>query len=226
MATKYPKISLFILFLFFFNSYSCIEKGCNSANTSSNTSNDTVIVKNVDLLNQINPLTHDGKINIVVEIPAGTTAKWQLDKSSGNIKWEVVNNKYRIVNYLAYPVNYGFVPGTILSKENGGDGDPLDAMILGSALERGEIVACDIIGVLRMLDNEEYDDKLIAITENSPFFGIQSIAELDEKFPGVSQIISTWFENYKGMGVVKVIGYEERKEAINIIEKAISEFSK
>ena len=53
------------------------------------------------------PVNADGTINVVVEIPAGTNAKWEVCNPDGAMEWELVNGRPRIVNYLPYPGNYG-----------------------------------------------------------------------------------------------------------------------
>ncbi|MCK5820516.1 MAG: inorganic diphosphatase [Bacteroidales bacterium] len=118
------------------------------------------------------PLMEDGKIQAVVEIPAGTLDKWEVDKETGYLKWEIRDGKPRVVQYLGYPGNYGMIPRTLLSKESGGDGDPLDVIVLGQPVERGSIVKAQLIGVLKLLDGGEQDDKLIAVLDGSPFSGI------------------------------------------------------
>jgi len=79
-----------------------------------------------NLIDDIEPKTVAGMINAVIEIPSGTVAKWEVEKSNGSLEWEVVNGKNRVVDYLGYPGNYGMIPQTLLPKELGGDGDPLD----------------------------------------------------------------------------------------------------
>ena len=94
----------------------------------------------INLLSDINPDFENGFVNAVVEIPSGTTEKWEVNKASGQVSWEKRNNVGRVVNYLGYPGNYGMIPQTFLNKENGGDGDPLDIVVLGPSLERGAVV--------------------------------------------------------------------------------------
>jgi inorganic pyrophosphatase len=71
----------------------------------------------------------DGLVNAVVEIPAGECEKWEV-KSDGVMRWDMKDDKPRTVKYLGYPCNYGMVPRTKLGKELGGDGDPLDMLVL------------------------------------------------------------------------------------------------
>lgn len=177
-----------------------------------------------NLLKDYAPTNADGTVNVVVEIPAGTIQKWEVSKPRGLLEWEFKNDKPRVVQYLPYPGNYGMIPRTLLPKEKGGDGDPLDVIVLGPAVERGTIVKAKIIGVLRLLDNGEQDDKLIAVLSNSPLADVDSIASLNRDFVGISQIVETWFANYKGPGKMKTLGYAESSEALQILKLSVEEF--
>jgi len=170
----------------------------------------------------------DGTVRAIVEIPTGTSAKWEVSKEDPEaVYWEYKDGEPRVVNYLGYPGNYGAIPGTALPKELGGDDDPLDVIILGQAVPRGEIVDVRVIGVLKMLDGGEQDDKLIAVlTEASPFAHIESMAQLDTEFPGVSQIIDVWFASYKGPdGGMEGLGFEDAEAAVAVLEAAAENFS-
>ncbi len=146
-------------------------------------------------------------VNVVVEIPAGTNEKWEADKSTGQLLLESVDGKPRVVAYLGYPGNYGFVPQTLLPKAKGGDGDPLDVVLIGQPVKRGKVVAGRLVGVLKLTDDGEQDDKLIAVMPGTAFAHVKSLMELDEQFPGVSGILKTWFINYKGVGKMTFQGF-------------------
>ena len=170
------------------------------------------------------PTTEAGAVNVIVEIPAGTNAKWEVTKPEGLLRWEEKNSKPRIVKYLSYPGNYGMVPRTLLPQDAGGDGDPLDVLVLGPALPRGAMVPVRIIGVLHLLDRGERDDKLIALPLDDSAMPVDSLKALDDQFPGVLSIIETWFVNYKGPGKMKSGGYGNANEAREILSKAIRAF--
>src|SRR5262245_51839664 len=143
-----------------------------------------------------------GLVNAVVEIPTGACEKWEV-KSDGVMRWDMKDGKPRHVKYLGYPCNYGMVPHTRLGKELGGDGDPLDMLVLGPSLPRGTVLPVKVLGVIRLIDAGEKDDKLIAVPTDSPLAKASSVAELDESFPGISAILQAWFENYKGKGALQ-----------------------
>lgn len=166
----------------------------------------------------------DGWVQAVVEIPAGTSAKWEVDKKSGQLVWDKKNGKYRVVKYLPYPGNYGMIPQTLLPKELGGDGDPLDVIIIGPAVERGTVLLIRLIGVLKLLDKGEQDDKLIAVAKDGPLSHVKSLKELKTKYPGVVKILATWFTNYKGPGKMKLQSIGDENEAKKVLEASILSF--
>lgn len=170
------------------------------------------------------PAINDGCVNAIIEISSGEIEKWELNKKSGEIERDSIDGLPRTINYLGYPANYGMVPQTILPKEKGGDGDPLDIIVIGEPVLKGEIIKCKIIGVLKLLDRNEKDDKLIAIAENSSLSSINSMEELNEKNNGISKILEIWFSNYKGSNKVISQGYGDQKEALIILNASIKEY--
>ncbi len=181
-------------------------------------------VSNNNYISDYEPLHADGEINVVVEIPAGTLEKWEVDKLTGSIEWEYENGQPRVIKYLGYPGNYGMIPKTLLSLEAGGDGDPLDAIVLGPPVKRGDVIRCKLIGVLEMLDDGQTDDKLIAVHPNSAFYNVNSISELEEQFCGVTDILKLWFANYKGKGRIEIKEFRDQQRAHEILESAIEEY--
>jgi inorganic pyrophosphatase len=169
-------------------------------------------------------LNRDGTVNVVVEIPAGTNEKWEVAKPSGELKLEQRDGKPRIVKYVGYPGNYGMIPQTILPKEAGGDGDPLDIIAIGRPAKRGEVVRAKIIGVLKLKDRGEADDKLIAVMPKTALYSVRNIKELNERFPGIASIVETWFSNYKGAELMSSGGYGSKAEAKRILHTAMKSY--
>jgi inorganic pyrophosphatase len=183
------------------------------------------LISEKNLLSEIEPMNADGTINMVVEIPAGRTDKWEV-KKDGQLHWDFKDGKPRIVQYLGYPCNYGMVPKTVLAKEAGGDGDPLDCLVLGASAPRGSVLKVKVIGVIKLLEKGEQDDKLLAVKSDDPLFAANSLAELNEKFPGVTAILETWFTNYKSPGALVCKGFGDVDEARQILEEARLSFQR
>lgn len=192
-------------------------------------SNDSEVVNTKitshDFLRDIPVFTEDSLVNIVVEIPAGCNQKWEVNKETGFLEWEKVNNdSLRVVRYLPYPANYGMIPRTWLPEAEGGDNDPLDVFLLGERVDRGSIIPTRIIGIIRMLDRGEQDDKLIAVPVDDWHYEISTLDQLNEQFSGVVSALTIWLSYYKGEGVVDFQGLDDEKAAKKVLLKSISAF--
>lgn len=166
-----------------------------------------------------------GLVNAVVEIPAGACEKWEV-KLDGVMRWDMKDGKPRNVKYLGYPCNYGIVPRALLGEELGGDGDPLDMLVLGPSLPRGTVLPVQVIGLIHLVDDGDMDDKLIAVQEGSSLAKATNMAELEDSFPGITTILETWFENYKGPGALQCKGFGDKAEAEKLLDQALESFAK
>jgi len=165
-----------------------------------------------------------GGVNAVIEIPSGTVEKWELNKTGGQIELEYVNNAPRLINFLGYPGNYGMIPRTLLSKELGGDGDPLDIIVLGPPEERGIVIECKVVGILYLTDNGEQDDKLVAISPKSTLYEVRDMDELKAKYQGIAEILEIWFTNYKGPDHITSEGFGDKNSALEVLTAAINQY--
>jgi inorganic pyrophosphatase len=177
----------------------------------------------VDFLRGHPARAENGLVNAVVEIPAGACEKWEV-KLDGKMRWDMKDEKPRHVKYLGYPCNYGIVPNALLGKELGGDGDPLDMLVLGPALPRGTVLPVQVLGLIRLVDGGKKDDKLIAVPPGSPLAAATDLAQLDEQFPGITGILETWFRNYKGRDALQCSGFGDRADAEALLVQAIESF--
>jgi inorganic pyrophosphatase len=178
-----------------------------------------------NFLHDYQPFTADSLVNVVIEIPAGTNQKWEVNKKTGRLEWErVTSDSMRIIDYLAYPANYGFVPQTYLPEISGGDGDPVDVFVLGPAILRETVVSVRILGIIHMLDNNESDSKLLTVDVRNPVFKVNSLEVLEEKYPGTVDIIKQWLLNYKGKDKVEFLSVSDEKEALLYLAQAHKAF--
>jgi inorganic pyrophosphatase len=156
-------------------------------------------------------------INILIEIPSGSKCKYELDKVAGMIRVDRI-----ISSAVYYPGNYGFIPQTLAE-----DGDPLDALVISQiSFHPGVIVRSRPIGVMRMTDEGEPDDKILSVPRRDPHFeGIKTAADL----PGNQLLeIEEFFRVYKNLEEKEVVigGVESLDVAVGIIKKAIGDYRK
>jgi inorganic pyrophosphatase len=153
----------------------------------------------------------------IIEVPKGSKTKYELDKETGLIRVDRI-----LYSSVQYPANYGFIPKTYCE-----DHDPLDVLVLGQEpVYPLSIVMAKPIGLMKMVDQGEADDKIIAVHAHDPEYAhYNSIEELP---PHRMVEVKRFFEDYKALEkkLVVVEDFIGRDEAIKIIEEAIDLYNK
>ena len=177
-------------------------------------------------LSEISFQNDDGTFNAFIEIPSGTNKKWEINKNGKNLQVEFNNGSPRSINYLSYPGNYGFIPQTLSSFDEGGDGDALDVLVIGESLKISSVVKIEIIGMLSIKDKGRIDNKILAVLSNSKFSEqISSLENFKKNYPGLLDIIEIWFRNYKGQKI-ETFGFLNKKITKEFILNANKNFKK
>ena len=178
----------------------------------------------LNLIKDVNTFNQDGTINVIIEIPACSIEKWEVEKNGFQIKKEIETGKFRKIDYLAYPFNYGFIPQTILPLNKGGDGDQLDVVVIGPSVTRGSIIKVKPIGAIILLDKKKIETKIISLSINDTDLSkMNSIADIKNNYIGLFEIILLWLQNYKGE-VSKLKGFLTKKKSISYINELHQEF--
>lgn len=156
-----------------------------------------------------------GTVTGIIEIPKGSRAKYELDKDSGLLKLDRV-----LYSAVYYPANYGFIP-----QSYGDDGDPLDILVLSSIeVQPLCLIEARVVGVMRMLDGGEADDKIIAVAEHDMSVNhIQNILDLP---PHTTRELKAFFEDYKKLEhkTVVIEDFLDKADAEEIILQALSDY--
>jgi inorganic pyrophosphatase len=162
-----------------------------------------------------------GQLQMVVEIPAGTSRKNEYSRILNSFPADVKEGKDRIIDFLPYPGNYGFIPSTLMERSKGGDGDALDVLVLSQHNEVGSVLAIIPIAILNLVDNGELDSKIIAVPYNADhqIISATSYGELVQDYPNIKRIVELWFTSYKGADVVEFINWEDESHALTSITK-------
>ena len=153
----------------------------------------------------------------VIEIPKGSSCKYELDKHTGLLRLDRV-----LYTSTHYPANYGFSPRTYAD-----DGDPLDVLVLcNESILPLTLIRVFPIGVMRMIDGGATDDKIIAVPYSDPSYN--QIKSIDDLPAHIFDEIMHFFSVYKQLenkqtAVKELFNY---KEAIQIISEAIEAYDK
>lgn len=150
-------------------------------------------------------------VNMVVEIPKDSQVKYELDKETGMLKLDRF-----LYSAVHYPGDYGFVPRTLWD-----DNDPLDIIVLtGRPVFPMTIAEVRIIGVLRMIDNGEKDDKILAVYNGDPRY--KEIKDIEDIPRHVLDELRHFFETYKQLQgkECKILNILGRTEALDDVKRA------
>ena len=159
-------------------------------------------------------------INVVIEIPQGSSVKYEVDKDSG----AVVVDRFLFTS-MAYPAAYGFIPNTLAA-----DGDPADAMVLvPSPVVPGAVVRARPIGVLLMEDESGQDEKILCVPHDKIHPQWTTIERVEDLPDIYRKSIEHFFTRYKDLEPgkwVRVTGWANREKAEEVILAAIEAYAK
>lgn len=153
----------------------------------------------------------------IIEIPKGSKGKYELDKNTGMLMLDRV-----LFSAVHYPANYGFIPQTFCE-----DNDPLDILIISQIdIPSMTLVKAKVIGVMRMIDGGEADDKIIAVAADDQ--SVNYINDIDELPPHLMKETHRFFEDYKKLEKkeVKVEDFLGKQDAMRIIKEAVELYDK
>jgi inorganic pyrophosphatase len=125
-------------------------------------------------------------VRMIVEIPKNSSNKYEYDGELGVFRLDRA-----LYSPMHYPGDYGFIPGTLAE-----DGDPLDVLVLVDEPSfPGCLIAVRPVGMLEMVDQDEPDQKVLAVPNRNPRF--DQIHTIDQVFPHNLREIEHFFKIYK-----------------------------
>jgi len=152
-------------------------------------------------------------VNVIVEVPKGSRNKYEYDEETGTIRLDRV-----LYSSIHYPGDYGLIPQTLYD-----DGDPLDILVMvGEPSFPGCIIQARPIGLFRMLDQEQPDDKVLAVPASDPLYrDYHDISDIPQHFLAE---VAHFFEVYKDLEGIRTkgLGWQPAKVAKERIQHAIA----
>jgi len=167
---------------------------------------------------KISPGEIPEKVHAIIEIPAGSNVKFEVDKDSNALFVDRV-----MYSAVHYPTHYGYVPNTLAN-----DGDPADILVVcHHDLPAGSVIKCRLIGALMMEDESGIDEKLVAVpvTKVDPMY--KDVQELNDLPQIILDRIKEFNETYKNLELnkwVKVKDFVGKEEATKILQDAVDRY--
>lgn len=168
--------------------------------------------------NTLNSFDENQNLRAVIEIPAGTNNKIEYQPLKNTFEIDTLEGAPRIIKFLPYPVNYGFIPSTKVN--NSKTDDALDIMVLGKPLNTGQIISVKPIALLKMNNDGEADHKVLTVpidTEHQ-IIPIKDFEDLSQNYPKVRDLIADWFLNYDKKSDIQILGWSDESKAIEYVK--------
>ncbi|MGM0590913.1 MAG: inorganic diphosphatase [Halobacteriota archaeon] len=152
------------------------------------------------------------EITVVVECLKGERNKYEYDKDVPGVVLDRV-----LHSNVHYPSDYGFIPQTYYDDE-----DPFDALLLvEDRTFPGCVVEARPVALMRMDDDGEQDDKVVAVPTEDPRF--DHVRDLEDIPQQLRDEIDEFFSTYKNLEPgkeVTTLGWEDKQAACDAIEHA------
>ncbi len=152
------------------------------------------------------------EVNVIVEINKGSKNKYEVDKKTGMIALDRVAHTAQ-----DFPFDYGFVPQTLWD-----DGDALDVIMLTTyPLHPGILVRVRPIAIMRMIDDGDSDDKMIAVPVNDPRW--DEVNDLHDINKHTIKEMEHFYSTYKKIQKkeVEVTGFDNKTAAQNAVKRSL-----
>jgi inorganic pyrophosphatase len=157
------------------------------------------------------------RFNVIIEIPMGSSNKYELDKKSGLLKLDRV-----LYSAVHYPANYGFIPQTLSE-----DGDPVDVLVLASSsIVPLTLVIARPIGLIRINDQQQADDKVLSVPVGDPEF--DDYQQVEQLPPHKLAVLRRFFQDYKALEDKEVVVQDilAAQAAERVVENGVAAYRK
>lgn len=160
-------------------------------------------------------------LQAVIEVPAGTNLERRYDPVTHEFAPQQRAGKDRVLAFLPYPGNYGFVPGTNTNTATGG---PLPVLVLAESQPVGTVLEVLPIGLV-LLDNAGTMERVILAVPARPSQQIlpemSTWADFTQRYPAAHQMLRLWFQHRASPGSVRIMGWKDEQAALEHVRSVM-----
>lgn len=158
------------------------------------------------------------QLQAVIETPAGTSYKVRYNRETKEFVNEKEAGLDRVIRFLPYPGNYGFIPST----ETEEDGRGLGIFVIAESVATGTVM--DVIPVATLLlqhVNGDLEAIVVAVPArpSEQLISATDYRSLSQQYPAVKEIIQKWFAHHHPTAQTKVVGWKDEQFAEKEIQR-------
>ncbi|MHC2992792.1 inorganic pyrophosphatase [Pontibacter sp. HJ8] len=157
------------------------------------------------------------QLQAVIEVPAGDATKLRYNRQTKAFEADKQAGQDRIINFLPYPANFGFIPST----ETNAQAKPLEIVVLSGRVETGTVMEVIAIGVLQLETDGELDHKIVAVPARPSERTIDAtdFGSLSTRYPAAKEILQQWFVHQNPTAKSRFVGWRNEHFADQEIQR-------
>jgi inorganic pyrophosphatase len=161
------------------------------------------------------------QLQAVVVEPAGTATPLQYNAKTGAFEPEQEAGHDRLVRFLPFPANHGFIPGTLLDSARGGNGQPLEMMLLSPVCTTGTLLEVQPLALVTGSYNNRRIPMIIAVPAkpSERTLDANNLEQFEKRYPAAKQIISLWLRNAEGRPGLNELQWHSEQAAEKEIQR-------
>lgn len=166
--------------------------------------------------NELSPFGENG-VNAVIEMPAGTNKVFRFDPNLGKIVPLMQGDRQKTIDFLPFPANFGFIPGTQQANFEENKKQALRIMVLGPNLKTGTVRETRLIGILHIRESGIEKDFLIAVPLHSEGAQILDFRDFLLNHDAVKQMLEEWIVYHQGLPDTQILGWDDESAALQLL---------
>ena len=172
-------------------------------------------------LSNLPAYTENKQLQAIIDTPAGAGYQNKYSPETKEFLKVQEAGQEKVIRFLPYPVNVGFIPSTGQPKASGSKGSPLPVLIIAGSQEPGTVTEIMPLGVLVLEVAGEINYQVIA-TPAKPserLISATSYEEFDRDNKPVKKILETWFVNYDPTKEIRIMAWKDERFAEELVGK-------
>ncbi|MFC5269314.1 inorganic diphosphatase [Adhaeribacter terreus] len=156
------------------------------------------------------------QVQVVIETPAGSAREYAFSPKTNEFVVVQEAGQDKIVRFLPYPANAGFIPSTRTP-----DSKPLHVLVLSESQQTGTVTEVMPLGVLLLESAGELEYQIVTVPAkpSERLLDATDSEEFMQKYPAAKRMLETWFLNAEPQKNVRIMGWKDDKFADDLIRK-------
>lgn len=157
------------------------------------------------------------QLQAVIEVPAGSSHRPVYNRETKEFVNDKEAGKDRVVAFLPYPANFGFIPSTEINS----NGKPLEILVIAESQEPGTVLEVIPLGVLQLETAGELEHIVVAVPArpSERLISATDFAGFSKQYPAIKAILQTWFAHYNPTAHTNFVGWKNERFADKEIQR-------